>query len=127
LEIIRKNFGLKVLSVALAVVGWAYFRFASNPAPLTLFEQQLTVPIVATNLPSGFAAHYAAKEAVVTVSVKRGDPPVKSDDVRAMLDLSDKAAGVYNVPVQLVAPTVVVQSLSPATVSVTIERTGASE
>ncbi len=28
MQIIRKNFGLKVLAVTLAVIGWAYVRFA---------------------------------------------------------------------------------------------------
>jgi hypothetical protein len=124
LEIIRKNFGLKVLSLALAVVGWAYFRFQSNPSLLTRFDQQLSVPIVAANLPAGLLAHYAEKEAIVTVSVKRGEAPIKPGDVKAMLDLSDKSPGAYNVPVQLVAPTVIVESLRPATVSVTIEKSG---
>lgn len=32
MQIIRKNFGLKLLSVAIAIVGWAYIRFAGNPA-----------------------------------------------------------------------------------------------
>ncbi len=34
-----------------------------------------------------------------------------------MLDLQSKGAGVYNVPIELVAPDVVVQSLSPASVT----------
>jgi len=38
------------------------------------------------------------------------------------LDLSNKGAGVYNVPIQLVAPDVAVQSLSPASVTLSIER-----
>ncbi len=38
-----------------------------------------------------------------------------------MLDLSNKGPGIYNVPVQLVAPDVVVQSLSPASVTLTVE------
>jgi YbbR domain-containing protein len=38
-----------------------------------------------------------------------------------VLDLSNKGTGVYNVPVQLVAPDVVVQSLSPASITLTVE------
>jgi YbbR domain-containing protein len=56
------------------------------------------------------------------VQTKRGDPDLKPDEVKAVLDLSNKLSGVYNIPVQLVAPNVVVQSLSPASVSLTIER-----
>jgi hypothetical protein len=32
MQIIRKNFGLKLLSLAIAIAGWAYIRFAGSPA-----------------------------------------------------------------------------------------------
>jgi len=121
-QIIRKNFGLKVLALALAVVGWAYFRYAANPVLAARFDQQFSVPIVTANLPVGYIARFADKEAVVTVTSRRGEPEVKPDEIKAVLDLDGKAAGVYNVPVELVAPNVVVQSLSPASVSLTIEK-----
>jgi YbbR domain-containing protein len=121
-QIIRKNFGLKVLALALAVVGWAYFRYAANPVLAARFDQQFSVPIVTANLPVGYVARFPDKEAVVTVTSRRGEPAVKPDEIKAVLDLYEKSAGVYNVPVQLVAPNVVVQSLSPASVSLTIEK-----
>ncbi len=119
---IRKNFGLKLLSLALAIVGWGYFRFAANPAIAARFDQQISVPITGENLPMGYIAHFTDKEAVVTVASKRGEPSINPQEIKAVLDLSNKGAGVYNVPVQLVAPNIVVQSLSPASVSLSIER-----
>ena len=74
------------------------------------------------NLPVGYVAHFADHAAVVTVATKRGDPPIKPEEIKAVLDLSNKETGVYNVPVTLVAPDVAVQSLSPASVTLTIER-----
>ncbi|MFY9662879.1 MAG: CdaR family protein [Candidatus Cybelea sp.] len=121
MEIIRKNFTLKVLAVGLAIVGWAYFRFAGNPIVATSEFQQLSIPISAVNLALGYVARYADRQAVVTVATKRGEPGVKPDEIKAVLDLSNKETGVYNVPVQLVAPEVAVQSLSPASVTLTIE------
>lgn len=122
MELIRNNFGLKLLAVGLAIVGWAYFRFATSPLAGGQVEQQLSVPIVAVNLPTGYLAHFTEREAVVTVATKRGEPGIKPDEIKAVLDLSAKGEGVYNVPVQLVAPDVAVQSLSPASVTLTIER-----
>lgn len=123
MQIIRKNFGLKLLSVALAIVGWAYFRFATNPiVAAARFDQQLAVPINAVNLPVGYVAHYTEREAVVAVETHRGEAAIKPDEIRAVLDLSNKGAGVYNVPVTLVAPDVAVQSLSPASVTLSIEK-----
>ncbi len=119
---IRRNFGLKLLSLFLAILGWAYFRFASNPVIAARFDQQLSVPIATTNLGAGFIATFADRTASVTIEPKRGEPPVKPDEVKAVLDLSNRGAGVYNVPVQLVAPSVVIKSLSPASVTLSIEK-----
>ena len=121
MQIIRKNFGLKVLSLLLAIIGWAYFRYASNPVLAARFDQQFAVPITTVNLPVGYVARFADKVATVTVTTRRGAEAVKPDEIKAVLDLSGKEAGVYNVPVELVAPNVVVQSLSPASVSLSIE------
>lgn len=122
MQIIRKNFTLKLLAFALAIVGWAYFRFAANPiVAAARFAQQIDVPITVVNLPQDYVAHFTEREAVVTVESRRG-AEVKPDEIKAVLDLSNKEAGVYNVPIELVAPQVVVQSLSPASVALTIER-----
>jgi YbbR domain-containing protein len=121
-QIIRKNFGLKVLSLALAIVGWAYFRYSSNPVLAARFDQQYSIPIATSNLPEGYSAHFSEREAVITVVSHRGEPAVNPADIKAQLDLSGKGPGTYAVPVELMAPNVVVQSLSPASVSVTIER-----
>jgi YbbR domain-containing protein len=119
---IRRNFGLKAIAVFLAIIGWAYFRFANNGELAARFDQQLSVPIAAVNVPAGYIARFPDKLAVVTIEPQRGQPPVKPDEVKAVVDLSNRAAGVYNVPVQLVAPNVAVQSLSPASVTLTIEK-----
>lgn len=122
MEIIRNNFALKVLALALAVVGWAYFRLAGNPIVATTQVQQLSIPITAVNLPLGLVARFGDHQAVVTAETKPGQAPVKPEEIKAVLNLADKAAGVYNVPVQLVAPDVAVQSLSPASVTLTVEK-----
>ncbi|HEY2475031.1 MAG TPA: hypothetical protein VGI19_09535 [Candidatus Cybelea sp.] len=123
MELIRKNFALKLLALALALVGWAYFRFASNPIFANAeYDQQLSIPISTANLTLGYVARFADRQAVVTVGSRRGEPAVKPDEIKAVIDLSNKGAGVYNVPVQLVAPDLAVQSLSPASVTLTIER-----
>lgn len=119
---IRRNFGLKLLALFLAIVGWAYFRFSSNTAFGAGFDQQLSVPIAAVNLPSGYIARFPDKTAVVTIEPKRGEPAVKGDQIKAVLDLSNRSPGVYNVPLQIVSPSVEVQSQNPSTVTLTIEK-----
>jgi YbbR domain-containing protein len=123
MQIVRKNFGLKVLSLLLAIIGWGYFRFASNPiVAAARFDQRVSVPIMAVNLPMGYIAEYTDREALITIDSKPGEPATNADEIKAVLDLSNKGPGVYNVPVQLVAPDVPVASLSPASVTLTIER-----
>lgn len=120
---IRRNFGLKLLSVFLAIVGWSYFRFANNPVIAARFDQQFSVPITTTNLASGYIARFPDKVVTVTVEPKRGEAPIKPDEIKAVLDLSNRGAGVYNVPVQVVAPGVAGRTqLNPATVTLSIEK-----
>ena len=122
LSIIQKNFALKLVSLTLAIVGWGYFRFANNPVIAARFDQQVSVPITAIHVPVGFLVHFTDKEAVVTIAPKRGAQPIKPDDIKAVLDLANLNSGVYNIPIELVAPKIAVQSLSPASVTLTVER-----
>ncbi|MEO6913584.1 MAG: hypothetical protein ABI182_06135 [Candidatus Baltobacteraceae bacterium] len=122
MQIIRKNFGLKLVSLGLAIVGWAYFRYGSNPVIAARFAQQLSIPISVVRLAPDSIAKYDEKEAVVTVASRGGAPPMKPDEVKAVLDLDNRPPGVYNIPIQLVAPKAAIQSLSPASITLTIER-----
>ncbi len=122
MQFVERNLSLKLLALGLAIVGWAYFRFANNSlAGSAAGYQQLSIPITAANLPLGYVARFADHQAVVTVATKGGEPAVKPEEIKAVLDLSNRGTGIYNVPVQLVAPDVVVQSLSPASITLTVE------
>ncbi len=119
MQIVRNNFSLKLLAVALALVGWAYFRFANNPS--ASFDQQLSIPITAVNLPLGYVARFGDHQAVVTIETKHGEHAINPEEIKAVLDLAGRTTGVYNVPVALVAPDLAVQSLSPASVTLRVE------
>ena len=45
LQALRKNFGLKLFSLTLAIAGWAYFRFLAAPSITAQFDERLAVPI----------------------------------------------------------------------------------
>lgn len=121
LERLTNNLGLKLISVALAASAWAYLRFAPNPIVAAHFVQQLSVPITTTGLRPGSFARFTEKQAVVGVDVPRNGPAVRPDDVRAVLDLEGRGAGVYNVPILVIAPKLEIRSLSPASVTLSIE------
>lgn len=123
LQAIKRNFGLKVLALALAVLAWAYFHFSAAPSITAHFDQQLSVPIVVTGLRPGLVASYTERTAIVTVEVPRNGPPIKADQVQAVLDLDDKPEpGILNLPVKIVAPDLVIRSLSPASVTLSVDR-----
>lgn len=122
LQIFRKNFLLKVFALALAIAGWGYFRFASNPVIAARFDQQLSVPVTVIRLATGYIARVPDKEAVVTVaSPRRGGAPVRPDDVKAVVDLENRTEGAYTIPIQVVGPQgLQIQSLSPASVTLKV-------
>jgi hypothetical protein len=111
------------LALALAVTAWAYFHFSAAPSITAHFDQQLSVPIVVTGLRPGLVASYDERTAIVDVEVPRNGAPIKPDQVQAVLDLTDKPGpGIMNLPVSIVAPDVVIKSLSPASVTLSVDR-----
>jgi len=123
LQAIKRNFGLKVLALALAVTAWAYFHFSAAPSITAHFDQQLSVPIVVTGLRPGLVASYDERTAIVSVEVPRNGPPIKPDQIQAVLDLHDNPdPGIMNLAVKIVAPDVVIKSLSPASVTLSVDR-----
>ena len=121
LDRLRANLGLKLLSLGLAIAAWAYFRLAPNPVAAARFEQTLIVPITTTGLKADKVARFAERQAVVSVVEPRSGP-VKPDDLRAVLDLEGRGVGVYNVPLEVIAPKLDIRSLSPASVTLAVER-----
>lgn len=123
LRVLQRNFGLKVLAVAIAVTAWAYFHFSAAPSITAHFDQQLSVPIVVTGLRPGFVANYGERTAIVTVDVPRNGAPIKPDQLQAVLVLDEHLApGIINLPVKIVAPDLVIKSLSPASVTLSLDR-----
>lgn len=126
LERLQNNLGLKILSLAIALCAWAYLRFTPNPVIATArFAEPITVPITTTGLASGEIAHLSDREATFTVDVSREGGVVRPELVQALLDLAGRGPGTYNVPIRVVAPKLEIKSLSPASVTLTIERIAA--
>lgn len=122
LDRLRHNLGLKLLSLAFAIAAWGYFRLTPNPVIAARFVQQLSVPISATGLGPDFVARYSEREALVAVAQPRGGAAIKPDALRAVLDLAGRGPGVYNVPLEVIAPKLEIKSLSPASVTLSVER-----
>lgn len=123
LNLLKNNFGLKLLAVGLALTAWGYFHLAAAPGTTARFDQTLAVPIVVTGLRTGYQARYADKVATVVIEVPRNGTMVKPDQVQAVLDIGDLVdPGFHNVPVKIVSPDVAIKSLSPASVTLSLDR-----
>ncbi len=123
LNLLKNNFGLKLLAVGLALTAWGYFHLAAAPGTTARFDQTLAVPIVVTGLRTGYQARYADKVATVVIEVPRNGTVVKPDQVQAVLDIGDLVdPGFHNVQVKIVSPDVAIKSLSPASVTLSLDR-----
>jgi hypothetical protein len=123
LQLIRRNLGLKLLAVALAITAWAYFHFSAAASITAHFDEQLSVPIVVTGLQPGFATQYNDRVALVTVESPRNGPPAKADQIEAVIDLAGRTTpGIVNVPLKIVAPDLVIKSFAPASVTLVFDR-----
>ncbi len=122
LERLRNNVGLKILSLILALAGWAYLRLTPNPVIAARFQQQVSVPIATSGLAADEIARFTDRQAVVAIAVPADGAPIRPELVRAVLDVEGRGPGVYNVPVEVIAPKFEIKSLSPASVTLSIER-----
>jgi hypothetical protein len=123
LNLVRNNFTLKLVSVCLALAAWGYFHLAAAPGTTARFDQTLSVPIVVTGLKPGYQARYTDKVATVVIEVPRNGTAIKPDQVQAVLDVGDLVdPGFHNVPVKIVSPDVAIKSLSPASVTLGLDR-----
>jgi hypothetical protein len=121
-QAVRKNFGLKVLALAIAVLAWAYVRFAGNPVIAARFDQELSVPITVTGLPNGYTAQTSDKQALVTIASPRNGAVVTSAGVHAVADVAGHPPGIYTVPIEIVAPDLEVKSARPSSTTIEIAR-----
>jgi hypothetical protein len=122
LDRLRNNFDLKLLSLTIAIALWAYLRLTPNAQIAARFTQQFSVPLETTGLAADEVSRFTEKDAVVAVTVPRDGAQIKPDMLRAVLNLAGRGPGVYNVPVEIIAPRLEIKSLSPASVTLAIER-----
>jgi hypothetical protein len=122
LQALRKNFGLKVLALAIAIMAWAYVRFAGNPVIAARFDQELSVPITVSGLSDGYSAQLGEKQELVTVASPRNGAVISPANIRAVVNVQGHPAGVYTVPVEILAPDLEIKSARPVSTTIQIAR-----
>ncbi|MGH7661960.1 MAG: hypothetical protein ACRENA_13740 [Vulcanimicrobiaceae bacterium] len=130
-QALRQNFGLKLFSLALAIGGWAYFRFLAAPSITSPFDDRLAVPIGRNA--SGVAQHvfplsvsYAGNAGSLVVDKLDVSPPDVSVN-GALSDLRRIRAIRVEVPVPteastydaMVQPQLVAPGVDPRSLEIT--------
>lgn len=123
LDFLRKNLGLKIFSLILAITLWSYVKYTSTPQAIMTSEAQFKVPLEVENLAEKLVALEAPPDVTVTA---RGGPNtlsrVRPGHFRAYINLSNKKAGLYNVPVKVTTPPDVEKiRVEPDTVTIRID------
>ncbi len=122
LEIVRKNFGLKLLAIGLAVGAWVYFHLSASPVIAAHFDQQVSVPIVFVNQRPGTVIAQHESSATIAIDTPRNGAPVRADAIKAFVDLEEHDAGAFDFPVHVEGVHGEIKSLSPASIALTIDR-----
>ena len=105
LDFLRRNLGLKVISLILAISLWAYVKYTSTPYASMTSEAKISVPVSVEDKPDNLVAIDVPERVSVTV---KGAPErlskLKPSHFRATINLSDKKAGLHNQPVVVIPP-----------------------
>lgn len=121
---IRRNFGLRITAVIVAVGLWFTFNYLSSS---TADTKTLELPLAIRGVSSGLVAQSTVQTVTIDLA---GSRPVLANlsptDFSAFVDCSGKMAGTMSLGVTVVGPDSdkLVRSVSPATSIVVLEQYG---
>jgi len=120
MNILRKNLGLKLFSILLAIALWGYVKYTQSPFAGVSSQVMVRVPIKIVNLQEELVA--ANPPAFVDITVLGAPKTVKAlrpQHFKAVLDTDEKGTGTYFLPV-LVEPPPGIEVLGRAPAQVTL-------
>ena len=118
---IRRNFGLKVAAVVIALVLWFTFNYLSVPQPST---KTVEVPLALHGVASTLVASTNTREVAVELAGARSTlASLAADDFVAYVDCSGKRTGTLGLAVSVVGPEEgKILSVTPATAVVVLDQ-----
>ena len=101
IDSVRRNFGLKVTAVLIAVGLWFTFNYFGTSHEA--YSKTIELPVTVHGVGAGLVAAPAADRVTVELSGPRPDvEAVSQDDLAAYVDCSGRRPGVYSLPVNVV-------------------------
>lgn len=120
-KLIRFFTDIRVLALIFAVILWFYVVGTQGP---TIEKVINDIPVIPVNVPSGsFVSGSLGSVSITAEGPGKVIIGLKNNDFSAIADLSNKTIGVHLVSVEVRSPTssVLVKSVNPSQVSVTLE------
>jgi YbbR domain-containing protein len=120
---LKKDLGIKIFSLILAIILWAHVKYTSSPQSVLASEARFNVALALESVGEKYVVLDAPSE--VTLHVE-GAPQVlsqiKPGNFKAYINLDEKKAGHYNVPVKvIVPPDVKVTKIEPQDIQVKLD------
>lgn len=124
MNLIKKNFGLKLLALFLSIFLWLYVSYTQNPWNPTPSKAIVEIPLTLENLEPKMLVIESPKSIKLTV---KGEADalanLKPNQIKAYVDLAHKLPGIYYPQVQTKTPLgITVIERNPANIQIRIDR-----
>ncbi|MFP4498577.1 MAG: YbbR-like domain-containing protein [Vulcanimicrobiota bacterium] len=120
---LKNNLSLKIVSLLIAVSLWIYVQYTSTPQAAMTSKTQVKVPIKVEGLSENLVPLDMPAE--ITLQVKGTSEnlsEIKPGHFNAYIDVAEKKAGFYNLPVKVeTPPNIGVEKTEPETVEVRLD------
>jgi YbbR domain-containing protein len=100
-SILRRNLGLKLLAIFLAMFLWAYVKYSQTPYASTISEVKIKVPLTIEGKDPKLVVLDIPDEVTIQVKSSENISQISPRHFKAYIDLKDKKAGQYSVKVRV--------------------------
>ncbi len=104
-DFLKRNLGVKIISLILALSIWAYVKYTSTPYASMSSEARLTIPITLEDKPENLVVLDMPQQISLIV---KGAPErlakLNHSHFRAQVNLADRKDGVHSLPVNITSP-----------------------
>lgn len=105
LDFLRRNLGLKILSIILAVFLWAYVKYSQTPYASSSSQAEIRVPLTLEGKDDKLVALNLPPDVKLTVKGEANTlSSIDSNHFKAYLDVNEKKAGKYHLKVKFTTP-----------------------
>ena len=123
LEFLRRNLGLKIFSVVLAIFLWAYVKYIQMPQAALSTRSKILVPLSLENKNEKLSVLDAPDQIELTIKGQADTlTNIDTHHFKAFLDLKDKKSGKHQVTIQVNSPpNIEVEKINPEKITIKLD------